>query len=159
MRYVVGVLVGLAAGLSLVLSTAGPVLAEAAASEYLERVVELTNAERVQAGLAPLRLSPELSEAAQAYAEVLATSGCFAHTCGPVAQVEARSELAGYRGWRSLGENIAGGQLSPERVLQMWMESPGHRSNILNPGFTEFGVGLAAGGEFGLYWAQMFGTR
>src|SRR5215211_1132230 len=71
------------------------------------RVLELTNAERVNAGLEPLALSYELTDAAQSYSEVLAVSGCFEHTCGPVPHFADRVGLAGYVGWRALAENIA----------------------------------------------------
>ena len=131
----------------------------AAAANFTARVVELTNAERAQAGLAPLGVSAELTGAAARYAEVLASEGCFAHTCGPVPQLVQRAELAGYFGWLTLGENIAGGQRSPEAVVRDWMASPGHRANILNPSFTEVGVGVSTGGPYGIYWAQAFGAR
>jgi uncharacterized protein YkwD len=127
--------------------------------ELASRVIELTNAERARAGLPPLGASPELAAAAQAYAEVLASGDCFAHTCGPVPQVQERGELAGYTEWRALGENLAGGQQTPERVIQMWMESPSHRQNILDPTFTEIGIGVATGGRYGICWIQNFGTR
>lgn len=127
---------------------------------HVGRVVELTNAERAKAGLAPLAEHAALSSAAQTYSEVLASSDCFAHTCGPVPNLVARGEQAGYIGWLFLGENIAGGQRSPEQVVAEWMASPDHRENILNPAFTEIGVGLATGtGRYGVYWAQAFGTR
>jgi uncharacterized protein YkwD len=123
-------------------------------------VVELTNQERAKAGLGPLAISQQLTSAAQGYAEVLATSGCFAHTCGPVPDMVGRSERAGYHAWTTLGENIAAGQRSPEEVVKQWMDSPGHRTNILNPAFTEIGVGVANGkGPYGTYWAQEFGAR
>jgi uncharacterized protein YkwD len=147
------------AGLLLFSAAVPSVSAAAPNADFAARVLDLTNAERAKAGLAPLAPSLELTGAAQGYAEVLATSSCFAHTCGPVPELTARTELAGYRGWVALGENIAGGQQGPERVVQMWMESPGHRANILDPSFTEIGIGVAAGGELGAYWTQAFGAR
>ena len=141
-------------------AAAAPLAAEPAAAHeaLIARVVELTNAERAGAGLAPLVLNPSLVGAAQVYAEVLAASGCFAHTCGPVPELERRSELAGYTGWTRLGENIAAGYPGPEQVVASWMASEGHRANILNPSFTEVGVGLAPGGRYGQSWVQAFGV-
>ena len=123
------------------------------------RVVELTNAERARAGLSPLAYHPNLAQAAQAYAAILAQGTCFAHTCGPVPDFATRATNAGYTGWTALAENIAGGQRTPEAVVAAWMASPGHRANILNGAYTEIGVGVATGGPLGVYWAQEFGAR
>ena len=130
----------------------------AAREAFTARVVELTNAERARAGLAPLMINPNLVGAAQGYAEVLASGDCFAHTCGPVPELERRIEQAGYTAWIALGENIASGYPSPEQVVATWMASAGHRANILNPDFAEVGVGLAPGGRHGgISWVQAFG--
>src|SRR3982074_1806141 len=71
---------------------------------FVGRVLDLTNAERQQAGLAPLVLSAQLNEAAQTYSQVLASGACFEHTCGAVPKFEDRAGQAGYRGWNALGE-------------------------------------------------------
>ena len=127
---------------------------------FAERVVELTNAEREHAGLPPLELNAQLQDAAQAYSEVLASSGCFEHTCGPVPNFADRDGQAGYSDWTSLGENIAEGYPTPEAVVAGWMASPGHGANILSADFTEIGVGIAGGyGTFGTYWTEEFGSR
>jgi uncharacterized protein YkwD len=123
------------------------------------RALELTNIERQKSGLAPLALNAQLTDAAQAYSIVLATSGCFAHNCGPVPEMADRLRDAGYTGWTAIAENIAAGYPTPEAVVQGWMSSPGHRANLLNPRYTEVGIGLAGGGRFGSYWTQNFGTR
>jgi uncharacterized protein YkwD len=129
-------------------------------SHFVGRVLELTNVERQNAGLAPLNWNPQLQDAAQTYSEVLASSGCFAHTCGPVPNFADRDGQAGYSDWSSIGENIAAGYPTPEAVVAGWMASPGHRENILSPQFTELGVGVASGGDkFGTYWTEEFGTR
>jgi len=128
--------------------------------EFVQRVVDLTNAQRAEAGLASLRLSPQLSQAAQSYSEVLASSDCFAHTCGPVPEIASRIEGAGYGNWRVLGENIAAGYSTPEDVVEGWMNSPGHRTNILSPHFSEIGIGFIGGrGAYGTYWTEDFGAR
>ena len=130
-----------------------------AATDPASRVVELTNVERQKAGLAPLAAQANLTQAATGHAGVLASGSCFAHTCGPVPDFAERAKQAGYTNWSALAENIAAGQRTPEAVVQAWMESPGHRANILNPQYTEIGVGLATGGRMGNYWAQSFGAR
>jgi uncharacterized protein YkwD len=155
----------LAAGLLVVLPllrSPFPALAGGApdnAAVATARVLELTNAERQRAGLAPLVLSPQLSQAAQRYSEVLSTDGCFGHTCGPVPEMVQRVSQAGYDGWTNVGENIAAGYPSPEAVVAGWMASPGHRENILSPAYHEIGLGLAGGGQLGAYWTQEFGSR
>jgi uncharacterized protein YkwD len=127
---------------------------------FAARVLELTNAERQNAGLAPLELSPALQDAARGYSEVLANSNCFDHTCGPVPNFAERDGQAGYTDWTDIGENIAAGFPTPEAVVASWMASPGHRANILSPLFTEIGVGMTSGGgTYGTYWAEEFGTR
>ena len=158
MRYVAALLAVL---FLLAPSTAAVVGAEELSDEaFTARVVELTNQERANAGFAPLRQSVDLDAAAQLYAEVLATGLCFAHTCSPVPDMVARNEQAGYTDWMALGENIAGGQRTPEQVVAEWMASPDHRVNILNPKYTEIGVGVATGnGFYRIYWAQNFGRR
>jgi uncharacterized protein YkwD len=124
------------------------------------RVLELTNTEREQAGLGPLALSPELTGAAQDYSQVLASGGCFAHSCGPRPKFRDRVEQAGYLGWTAIGENIAAGYATPEAVVAGWMSSAGHRANILSPHFSEIGIGVVhGGGGFGIYWTQDFGAR
>jgi uncharacterized protein YkwD len=129
------------------------------AAAQTARVLELTNVERARAGVPPLVLSIQLSEAAQQYSDVLATDACFAHTCGPVPDMVQRDAQAGYTGWTAVGENIAAGYPSPEAVVSGWMASPGHRANILNPDYRELGVGLSSGGKYGAYWTQEFGAR
>jgi uncharacterized protein YkwD len=129
-------------------------------ASFVARVLDLTNAERQNAGLAPLSLSSELEDAAQSYSDVLASSDCFAHTCGPVTEVGERDAQAGYTGWSAVGENIAAGYATPEDVVAGWMASPGHRANILSRNFAEIGIGVSnADGQFGIYWTQEFGAR
>jgi uncharacterized protein YkwD len=126
----------------------------------IARVMELTNLERQKAGLGPLALSSELSGAAQDYSQVLASTGCFEHTCGAVPNFADRAARSGYTGWTALAENIAAGYPTPDAVVSGWMNSPGHRPNILSPNYTEIGVGVVnGGGKFGTYWAEEFGAR
>ena len=120
------------------------------------RVVELVNAYRARAGLAPLRYNASLTRAAQSYSQVLASGYCFGHSCGRVPSVGARIQYAGYWG-RTYGENIAAGAATAEAVVNMWMWSPAHRANIYNPYFRDIGVGVSYGGPSRVYWTQVFG--
>jgi len=123
-------------------------------------VVALTNTERAKAGLPPLRPNESLIQAAQAYAGVLAPGPCFEHTCPPVPDLGDRVTRAGYAGYAWIGENIAAGRSTAAGVVQGWMDSPGHRANILRPEFHEIGVGVATGpGRYAIYWVQVFGAR
>jgi len=134
--------------------------APADSNAFAEQVLALTNAERQSAGMPPLALSRELADAAQNYSQVLASTDCFAHTCGPVPDFADRDGQAGYNDWTSIGENIAAGSPTPDDVVAQWMASPGHRANILSPNYTEIGVCVATGsGRFGTYWTQEFGSR
>jgi uncharacterized protein YkwD len=129
-------------------------------SGFVTRVLDLANAQRMSAGLAPLKPNRQLQGAAQSYSEVLASSGCFAHTCGPVPDFADRDRQAGYSGWTSLGENIASGYSTPEAVVTGWMASPEHRANILSSDYSELGVGVTpGGGQFGVCWTLEFGSR
>jgi uncharacterized protein YkwD len=124
------------------------------------KVLELVNAERAKSGARPLTLNNNLNTAAQGYAELLSGTTCFEHTCGPVAEPSARGELAGYTNWNRFAENIAAGQQTPEAVMTAWMSSDGHRRNILNPDYSEIGIGVAvSNGRFRVYWSQSFGNR
>jgi uncharacterized protein YkwD len=84
----------------------------------------------------------------------------FAHKSPEGRSVRDRAENAGYT-WRAIGENIAEGQSSVDEVMDTWMNSPGHRRNILDPAFKELGVGIALGksrGNYRILWAQAFGA-
>jgi uncharacterized protein YkwD len=119
-------------------------------------VVELTNRERLRAGLSALAVDPPLVTAAQAYSTDMAARAFYSHTSPEGTQPWDRAAAAGSTR-RSIGENIACGQRSPAEVVDGWMNSPGHRANILKPHFTHIGVGFAGGGPAGTYWTQLFG--
>ncbi|MFF0431147.1 sigma-70 family RNA polymerase sigma factor [Streptomyces sp. NPDC004327] len=120
------------------------------------QVIELVNAERAKAGCGPLTENALLTRAAQGHSDDMAARDFFDHTNpdgdGPGERVTA----AGYR-WSTYGENIAKGQRTPAEVMDAWMNSPGHRANILNCSFKEIGIGLHPAG--GPYWTQVFGAQ
>lgn len=118
----------------------------------VQRVFDLVNEERAAAGLSPLALNAKLNDAAQAHAESMYEEGYFSHTGSDGSTVADRVERFGYA-WSTVGENIAYGATSPEQVMQMWMNSSGHRANILGSGYTEMGVGIDTRGAM---WVQVF---
>ncbi|WP_367325433.1 CAP domain-containing protein [Streptomyces sp. HUAS ZL42] len=120
-------------------------------------VVDLTNRERTRAGLRPLAPDPLLARAAQAHSADMVARSFYSHTSPEGSRPWDRAAAAG-SARRTIGENIACGQRSPAEVVDGWMNSPGHRANILNPGFTHIGVGFAGGGRAGTYWTQLFGA-
>ena len=132
--------------------------APAAPEGFTARVVALTNAERAAVGVPPVAGDPQLTVAAQRYAEVMAETACVGHACGPVPKLGDRAVAAGDTRWGFLGENVAAGQPTPERVIAAWMASPTHRAVLLNPEFTLLGVGRTTGGTYGTYWTQEFGA-
>jgi uncharacterized YkwD family protein/spore coat assembly protein SafA len=119
------------------------------------QVIDLTNQERQNAGLAPLQLDWQLSRVARYKSRDMRDTGYFAHRSpqyGSPFDMMKRFKVQ----YSSAGENIAVGQTSPEQVVKEWMNSPGHRKNILNDTYTYIGVGYAKGGSYGTYWTQMF---
>jgi uncharacterized protein YkwD len=120
-------------------------------------VTELTNRERARAGLPPLTTDALLTTAAQAHSADMVARVFYSHTSPDGSQPWDRAAAAGSHR-RTIGENIACGQRSPAEVVDGWMNSPGHRANILKPDFTHIGIGLAGGGPAGTYWTQLFGA-
>lgn len=116
------------------------------------QVVELTNKEREKAGLQPLQVDSALMANAQEKSQDMKNNNYFSHqspTLGsPFDQMKKRGIT-----YTAAGENIAKGQTTAEQVVQGWMDSPGHRANILDSKFTHIGVGYVAEGN---YWTQQF---
>ncbi|HEY0814257.1 MAG TPA: CAP domain-containing protein [Pseudonocardia sp.] len=123
----------------------------------LADVVVRTNAERARHGVPPLTVDARLAHAAQAHSADMVRRSFFAHENPDGRQVWDRAVAAGYL-YRKVAENIAAGQRSAQEVVLGWMNSPGHRANILDGELTQIGVGCAEGGSYGFYWTQVFGT-
>jgi uncharacterized protein YkwD len=120
-------------------------------------VLALVNQERQTAGCAPLTSNDRLRDAAQAHSDDMAARDFFDHVNPDGTDPGRRITAAGYR-WSTYGENIAKGQQTARSVMTSWMNSPGHRANILNCAFKNLGVGVHQG-DGGPYWTQDFGTR
>lgn len=122
-------------------------------NSFAEQVVKLVNAERAKAGLNALTLDKEIASAALVRAKEIETS--FSHTRPDGRSFSSVLTDHGIR-FSGSGENIAWGQISPEKVMEAWMNSEGHRANILNPKFTKIGVGHYQNANGRNYWAQLF---
>ena len=120
---------------------------------YADAVVELVNAERAKAGLSPLSVNSDVAEAAQIRAQEI--KGTFSHTRPDGSSFSTVLSQTGVS-YRGVGENIAYGQNTPEAVMQGWMNSSGHRANILNKDFTSIGVGHYEDASGTDYWTQIF---
>jgi uncharacterized YkwD family protein len=131
-----------------------PVLQGQASSE-IQQVLALVNQERAKAGVAPLKLSDTLDNMAKVKAEDMRDQNYFSHTSPTYGSPFDMMKKFGIH-YSTAGENIAAGQQSAADVMNSWMNSPGHRQNILNPNYTEIGIGVAKGGSYGIYWVQDF---
>ncbi|MFX3661259.1 MAG: CAP domain-containing protein [Ectobacillus sp.] len=121
-------------------------------SAYEQKVVELTNAERIKNGLAALQVDTALSRVARMKSEDMLKNRYFSHN-SPTYGSPFNMMRANGITYRSAGENIAMGQRTPEEVVKAWMDSPGHRANILNNTFTHIGVGYVPEQNI---WTQQF---
>jgi uncharacterized protein YkwD len=130
----------------------------AAPSEVATAVVDLTNAERTRSGLAALTANARLMQAAQLHAEQLAQAGRLDHVLPNATYPRPEDRLAAvsYR-WQAYAENVAFGQRTAAEVVNGWMQSAGHRANIMNPTYTEMGAGYARDASGRAYWVQVFG--
>jgi uncharacterized protein YkwD len=124
----------------------------------VQQVVDLVNEERAQRGIPPVTVNPVLNEIAEAYACELIDLGFFDHINPYTLAGPGQRAIEGGYFFKAIGENLAGGQITPDQVMREWMESTrGHRENILRADWDEVGVAVRTGGEHGVYWVQEFG--
>ncbi|MGN1401101.1 MAG: CAP domain-containing protein [Bacillus sp. (in: firmicutes)] len=121
-------------------------------SAFEQQVIDLTNAERAKSGLEPLTLDKELSAVARKKSEDMQANSYFSHTSPTYGSPFDMMKQFGIS-YSAAAENIAQGQTTPEEVVNAWMNSEGHRANIMNTSYTHIGVGYVANGN---YWTQMF---
>ena len=138
---------------------ASPVASTATPQATVERIITLTNAERVQAGLAPLSVNTSLVQAADVQSGNMARLNTMSHSLPGTATPDLadRAVAVGYQ-YSSMGENIAYNYADADAVVAGWMASPGHRANILNPKYTEIGVSIATSAAGDPYYTQVFGS-
>lgn len=118
-------------------------------------VAKLVNAERAKAGLPALTLNWELSRVARYKSQDMIDKNYFSHQSPTYGSPFQMMENFGIR-FTAAGENIAYGQRTPQEVMNGWMNSPGHRANILSSSYSQIGVGVAKASNGTLYWTQMF---
>lgn len=121
-------------------------------NQFEHQVVQLTNEERTKRGLSPLKVNVELSKVAREKSADMARNNYFSHNSPTYGSPFDMMKQFGIS-YRTAGENIAKGQRTPQEVVNAWMNSAGHRKNILNPSFKEIGVGYV---ENGNVWTQQF---
>jgi uncharacterized YkwD family protein len=130
-------------------------LLDRAVSLYERQVVNLCNQIRIKNGLPPLSLNWELARVARFKSQDMRDRNYFSHQSLTYGSPFAMLKSFGIH-YIYAGENIAAGYRTPQEVVNGWMNSSGHRANILNRNYTQIGVGYASGGKFGTYWTQMF---
>lgn len=128
-------------------------------SSLEQQVVDRVNAERAAAGCQPLTIDARLVQAATSHSSDMATNNYFSHMGLDGSTFDSRIAATGYQ-FQMAGENIAAGTATAEAVMELWLNSPSHRANILNCGYTQIGVGHAysATSNYGHYWTQVFAT-
>ena len=124
-------------------------------SANAQEVIKLVNKERNAAGLSALAENSRLSEVAQAKAEDMMKNGYFSHTSPTYGSPFEMMKTFGIT-YKSAGENIAKGQKTPAAVMNGWMNSSGHRTNILNASYEQIGAGFCKDSSGVAYWVQMF---
>ena len=133
-------------------TTSKPTTSTSDVNAFEQEVVKLTNAERTKAGLKALQTDDKLMAAAREKSQDMQSKNYFSHTSPTFGSPFDRMKALGIT-YKSAGENIAQGQRTPQEVVQAWMDSPGHRANILNANYTHIGVGYVKSGN---YWTQQF---
>ncbi len=121
-------------------------------TSYEKEVIRLVNEKRAQNGLKALTYDWELSRVARYKSQDMKNNNYFSHTSPTYGTPFQMMKSFGIS-YRTAGENIAKGQATPQAVVDAWMNSSGHRANILNSSFTKIGVGYVSNGK---YWTQMF---
>ncbi len=127
-------------------------------SETAKQTTRLVNLERAKVGLLALAIDDQLSKIATIKAEDMNKNDYFAHKSPTYGDPWDLAIHFGYS-YRSFGENIAYGQQTPEEVVKAWMNSPGHKANILSKSYTNIGAGIAKNAQGRLYWVHMFSSK
>ncbi|HEX2985753.1 MAG TPA: SafA/ExsA family spore coat assembly protein [Caproiciproducens sp.] len=124
-------------------------------ASYESEVIRLTNLERTKRGLSALSTNWQLSRVARYKSQDMVNKNYFSHTSPTYGSPFTMMQSFGLK-FSAAGENIAYGQRTPQEVVTAWMNSPGHRANILSPAYTQIGVGVAKTANGTLYWTQEF---
>lgn len=122
-------------------------------------VIRLVNAERAKGGCSAVKHDPQLRAAAYGHSADMAAKNYFSHTSKDGRSFMDRIKAAGFTGGSAWAENIAMGQRTPAQVMQSWMNSSGHKANIMNCRYNLIGVGLAKTSSGTPYWTQDFAAK
>ncbi|MED3729000.1 LysM peptidoglycan-binding domain-containing protein [Priestia filamentosa] len=133
-------------------STTTPTSSQSSVSAYEQEVVKLVNAERAKAGLQPLQVDNEVAKTARLKSQDMHDNHYFDHNSPTYGSPFDMMKQFGIT-YKAAGENIAQGQQTPAEVMKAWMNSPGHKANILSSKYTHIGVGYVKDGN---YWTQQF---
>ncbi|MCK1993299.1 LysM peptidoglycan-binding domain-containing protein [Peribacillus muralis] len=120
-----------------------------------QQILRLVNEERSKAGLPNVEMDTSLSHTATLKSEDMRDHDYFNHTSPTYGSPFEMMKSFGIT-YKYAGENIAAGQPSSASVMKSWMNSPGHKANILNKNYTHIGIGYATGGKYSHYWTQHF---
>lgn len=124
------------------------------ASPVVTTAIALANAERAAAGLGPLTAHPQLLTAAFAHSHDMAAMRRMSHTGSDGSSAGDRLDRAGYR-WQTWAENVAAGYPTAASVTDGWMNSPGHRANVLNASMVHIGIGVVNASDGTAYWTMI----
>lgn len=127
-------------------------LTDTSVTDFESEVIRLTNEARAKNGLSPLAANWQLSRVARYKSQDMKDKGYFSHT-SPTYGTPFQMMKSFNISYKTAGENIAKGYSTPKAVVNGWLNSEGHRKNIMNASFTQIGVGYVSGGN---YWTQMF---
>jgi uncharacterized protein YkwD len=137
------------------MSAAGSTRATGTERVFARRIVAMVNAERAKAGCEPLTVNAKLQAVAQEHSEDMAVRNYYAHETPEGIDPGTRMVTAGYQ-WQMMGENIYRSPWTPRDAMEGWMNSPGHRDNILDCRFRDTGVGVKLSSN-GPWWTEDFG--
>jgi uncharacterized protein YkwD len=125
---------------------------------WVGNMLDEINADRAAAGAPPLALCTTLGTAAQGHSDDQAATNTMTHTGSNGSDIGSRADAAGYTGWTALGENVAMGYSTVDTVMTAWMNSPGHRANLLNATYHDVGLAESFASDGTPYWTQDFGV-
>lgn len=127
--------------------------------DFQALMLATVNAERAKAGLSAMCANSKLQAAAQGHSDDMASSNYMSHTGSDGSTMAQRINAQSYS-WSAIAENVAAGQVDVAAVMTSWMNSAGHKANIMNAKYTQFGTGYAysASSTYKHYWTQVFGT-
>ncbi|MCH7812480.1 MAG: CAP domain-containing protein [Planctomycetes bacterium] len=125
--------------------------------DLAQQVLTLINIERARAGVAPLSWDPTLAGIAEDFACTMAAYDFFDHVNPINGEGPAERAIEGGYEFFGIGENLAGGQTTAAAAVEGWLDSPGHRDNLLSTEWRETGIGVRRGGSLRIYWVQEFG--